>query len=99
MFIYRWIQTTQENDLLRLASNMKLYFLSYLVICLICTLLIVVPLNMQFSFNDEIKREMQQVDPIVFEHIKGHVSIGLNVGPKFIIKINAKFRFTPDILI
>jgi hypothetical protein len=84
---------------LRLASNMKLYFLSYLVIGFICTLLIVVPLNMQFSFNDELRQEMQQVDPIVFEQIKGHVSIGLNVGLKIIIKINVEFRLAPDILI
>jgi hypothetical protein len=83
MFVYRYWQTTDQKELLRLASNMKLYLLSYVVVGAICGLLMSLPINLQFLSNAELQEGIRQVDPKVFEKMNGHISIGFNVSWNF----------------
>jgi hypothetical protein len=66
--------------------------MSYVVVGIISTLLFVWPFNAQLLTNDELKRAIQVADPNIFELVKGHVSIGLNVIFYESFPINIKFR-------
>lgn len=80
MFVYRYWQTTQQQELLRLASNMKLYVLSYVVVGIVCGLLMFLPINLQLLSNNELQEGIRRVDPKTFEKMQGHISIGFNVS-------------------
>ncbi|KAI6198517.1 hypothetical protein M3Y96_00527400 [Aphelenchoides besseyi] len=71
------IMTTQ-SPYLRLASNMKLYFISYLIAGSIAMTTIMLPLNLSARSNRELHEEMRLVDPIAYARMDGHICVGLD---------------------
>jgi hypothetical protein len=80
MFLFRYLQTAQLHEHLRRASNMKLYLISFVIAEVIGFGLVVGPINLQMLSSDELKAQIQIVDPQAYEHMVGSLCIGFSVG-------------------
>lgn len=78
MFVFRYLQTIGSKYTV-LVSNMKLYFLSYLLFQTYVILTGIVPMTRQLWSSDKLKAAIRDVDPIVYEVIRDEkVIIGFN---------------------
>lgn len=79
MFVYRYLQTTQ-NERLRSFSKLSNYLLSYVVFGVIFVVLVLIPLNMQFMSSDKLKESIKDVDPVAYERMKNYCVVGFSVS-------------------
>ncbi|KAI6216494.1 hypothetical protein M3Y95_01273200 [Aphelenchoides besseyi] len=77
MFFFRFLQTTR-SPYLYLASNMKLYFISYLIVGSIAIISVMLPMNLSAVSNRELHEQMRLVDPIAYTRMEGHICVGID---------------------
>lgn len=80
MFVFRFAQTAGSRYL-RLLSNMKFYFLCYIIFQFFVFSFILLPLSLQTMYANQIRKAMQDVDPKLFSLIANEpLVLGINVG-------------------
>lgn len=79
MFLYRYLQTTQ-NPKLKLLLKPKNTFLGFFLFTLLAVLFINIPLELQMRTSDELEEGLRQADPNLYERVKGQVLSGFSVS-------------------